>query len=90
MHVRLPLAFAGPTIVEAKGDGRRRIACGAASLVSEGALVSVPIIPSFEVVDEQIEVVPDVHREELAVNAEPSQEQSQMDRGLTRRIADAE
>ena len=35
-------------------DARRRVSCGAASFVTEGMIVAVPIIPSFAYVDEQI------------------------------------
>src|SRR4051812_22641069 len=65
--MRLPLvpgASGDPKIIEvdvptrdarsSRFPGRRRIACGAASFVSEGAMVAVPIIPSFEIVDDQI------------------------------------
>jgi nitrite reductase/ring-hydroxylating ferredoxin subunit len=62
--VRLPLsAGAEPKIIEleptdagstSRHADRRRIACGAASFVDEGTMVAVPIIPSFEIVDEQI------------------------------------
>ena len=56
--MRLPLSVADPVIAEietpTRFPGRRRVACGASSFVTEGAMLSVPIIPSFEVVDEQI------------------------------------
>ena len=35
-------------------DERRRVSCGAEAFVSEGMIVAVPIIPSFEYLDEQI------------------------------------